>query len=50
MELLSGKVARPLDIMLADGDEPEVDMDQARIEAVNNMERAADYDKVHFDS
>lgn len=50
LELLIGKVARPLDIMLADDVEPEVDIDQVRADAVQNMERAAEYDKVRFDS
>lgn len=50
LELLIGKVARPLDILLATDEEPEVDLDQVRSDAVTNMERGAAYDKVRFDS
>ncbi|KAJ2952278.1 hypothetical protein O0L34_g4558 [Tuta absoluta] len=50
LELLIGKVARPLEIMLADDEEPVTDLEQVRAEAVKNMSDCASYDKTRFDS
>lgn len=50
LELLIGKVARPLDILLAGDEEPETDIELARAQAVANIEKSATYDKVRFDS
>lgn len=49
LEMLIGKVARPLGVFLLDDVEPEVDIDKVRADAVVNVERAADYDKARFD-
>ncbi|CAH2084649.1 unnamed protein product [Euphydryas editha] len=50
LELLIGRVARPLDILLATDEEQVIDLDQVRTEAVENMEKGAAYDKARFDS
>lgn len=50
LELLIGKVARSLSIMMADDTEPEVDIDNVRSQAVENMEKGSAYDKARFDS
>lgn len=50
LELLIGKVARPLDILLGNDDEIEVELEKLRSEAVENMQKGADYDKARFDS
>lgn len=50
LELLIGKVARPLDVMFADDVEPEVDIEQVRNQAIQNMQAGAEYDKLRFDS
>lgn len=50
LELLIGKVARPLDLMLSNDNELGVDIDEARTNAVFNMEKNACYDKNRFDS
>ncbi|GBP86279.1 Transposon Tf2-8 polyprotein [Eumeta japonica] len=50
LELLIGKVARPIEIMLANNDEPEVDLGLVRNQAVENMSKASAYDKARFDS
>lgn len=49
LELLIGKVSRPVAVMLADDIEHDVDMDQARSTAVTNMRKMSDYDKTRFD-
>lgn len=49
LELLIGKVARPLGILLAGDEESQVDIEQARTQAIDNMEKGALYDKVRFD-
>lgn len=50
LELLIGKVARPLNVMCSDDAEPEVDIEQVRKQATENMQASADYDKIRFDS
>lgn len=50
LELLVGKVARPLDFPFADDDEPVVDIDAVREQAVASMEKNSTYDKSRFDS
>ncbi|CAK1552211.1 unnamed protein product, partial [Leptosia nina] len=49
LELLIGKVARPVDILLASDIEPEVDLNAVRDQAVENMNKSAQYDKTQFD-
>lgn len=49
LELLIGRVGRPLEVMLADDKEPDVDIEQVRTDAVTNMKVNADYDKTRFD-
>lgn len=49
LELLIGKVARPLDILLVGDEEPQADIEQVRAQALENMEKSASYDKVRFD-
>lgn len=49
LELLIGKVARPLNIMHSDDVEPEVDIEQVRNQATQNMQTGAEYDKLRFD-
>lgn len=48
LELLIGKVSRPLDLMLAT-EEHEANIDQVRAMAVENIEKNAQYDKKRFD-
>lgn len=48
LELLIGKVARPLDLMFVD-DECDFDLNESRTLAIQNMEANAKYDKVRFD-
>lgn len=50
LELLIGKAARPIDIMTANDEEPQVDIVEVRKMAVENMEKASAYDKERFDS
>lgn len=50
LELLIGKVARPLSIMAADDTEREIDLEQVRGQALNNVEKSSAYDKTRFDS
>lgn len=50
LELLVGKVARPLNLPFADDDEPVVDIDAVREQAVARMEKNSTYDKSCFDS
>lgn len=49
LELLIGKVARPLSLMCSDV-ETEVDIDNIRETASNNIQRSAVYEKERFDS
>lgn len=49
LELLIGKVARPLNLM-ANDDETEVDIEQARENAALLIEKSAQYEKNRFDS
>jgi transposase InsO family protein len=50
LELLIGKVARPLSLMCSDDFEIEVDIDQVREVASENIQRCAEYDKSRFDT
>ncbi|CAH2088850.1 unnamed protein product [Euphydryas editha] len=49
LELLIGKVARPLSLMAADDVEPEVNLNIVRDNALRNIESAASYEKRRFD-
>lgn len=49
LELLIGKVARPLTLMTCDDEEGEVDLQSLRDNAVRNIEKAAIYNKQRFD-
>jgi hypothetical protein len=49
LELLIGKVARPLALMTCEDLETEVDLDRVRSEAARSIERAASYEKQRFD-
>lgn len=40
LELFIGKVARPLDVLSMVDDEPEIDIDQVRLQAVENWRKA----------
>lgn len=48
LELLIGKVARPLSLMCSDV-ETEIDIDEIREIASENIKKCADYDKARFD-
>lgn len=50
LELLIGKVARPLSLMCSDEVDTEVDIDQVREIATENIQSCAEYDKTRFDS
>ena len=50
LELLIGRVGRPLELMLAEDIEPVVDVEQVRDAAVTNMEKDANYNKTRFDA
>jgi hypothetical protein len=49
LELMIGKVARPLNLMFADCTEPEVDLGTVRALAVENIKKSASYEKARFD-
>lgn len=49
LELLIGKVARPLELMTLDTDEPEVDLDVVKEHAAREMEASASIEKAKFD-
>ncbi|KAJ0179621.1 hypothetical protein K1T71_005333 [Dendrolimus kikuchii] len=50
LELLIGKVARPLELIFCNDDEPKIDIDVLRDQAVVNMNKSSQYDKTRFDS
>lgn len=50
LELLIGKVARPLGLVPIDDDESEIDIQSVRDNALENIEKEAAYDKNRFDS
>lgn len=49
LELLIGKVSRPIEVMLADDIDQDVDLEQIRSNATYYMDKSADYDKTRFD-
>lgn len=49
LELLIGKVARPLNLMAMNDDETNVDLEVTREQAARNIETSAGYDKARFD-
>lgn len=49
LELLIRRVARPMNLMTVEHDEPEVDLDLVREQLVQNIERKSSYDKKRFD-
>ncbi|CAH2087369.1 unnamed protein product [Euphydryas editha] len=49
LELLIGKVSRPLEVMLADDAEQDLDLEELRSNAVTNIDKSSDYDKTQFD-
>lgn len=49
LELMIGKVARPLGLMALDDDDQNIDLDLIREQAAQNIRQAAVYDKVRFD-
>lgn len=49
LELLIGRVARPLSLMTVD-DEPKVNLEEIREQATQNIERISSYDKGRYDS
>lgn len=49
LELLIGKVARPLQLMFAEDTDPQMDINEVRSLALNNMNKNAKYDKIRFD-
>ncbi|CAG9137741.1 unnamed protein product [Plutella xylostella] len=49
LELLIGRVARPLSLMSVHEDEPEINLNEIREQAAQNIESNACYDKERFD-
>lgn len=49
LELLIGKVDRPLSLMTYDDVELDLDLQTIRSEATRNIENVASYDKLRFD-
>lgn len=49
LELFIGKVARPLELLFSNDNEPEVDIEVAREHAITNMEKSSQYEKKRFD-
>lgn len=45
LELLMGKVSRPLEVMLVDDVEQDLDLEELRSNAVTNIDKSSDYDK-----
>lgn len=50
LELLIGKVARPLELLFANDEDPEISLDDVREQAVHNIDKNSRYDKERFDS
>lgn len=50
LELFIGKVARPLELLFASDEDPEINLDEVREQAVNNINKSSSYDKARFDS
>lgn len=50
LELMIGRVARPLNLMTLDDTEVEVDISQTREQAAHNIVQSASYEKSRFDS
>lgn len=49
LELMIGKVARPLSLMTCNDDLSEIDLSTIREQAQQNMEKSATYEKQRFD-
>lgn len=49
LELLIGRVARPLNLLTLNDTEPEVNINETREQAVTNIENSASYEKSRFD-
>ncbi|CAH2102351.1 unnamed protein product [Euphydryas editha] len=49
LELMIGRVARPLNLLTIDDTEPEIDINKTREQAARNIEKCATYDKFRFD-
>ncbi|CAH2215795.1 jg23157 [Pararge aegeria aegeria] len=50
LELLIGRVARPLSLLSPDNNEVEIDLSDVREQAVQNITKNSNYDKARFDA